>query len=174
MTRLFVAAWPPEHIRARLSDLTAIAPQDGERRAADANWHVTLRYIGNVDIDRVTERLDAADIPTARAVIGPEVTDLGGRQIVVPVTGVDLLAHAVRQATADLGEVDNRPFFGHVTLARLRDGAGSTLRGASIDGVFEITEVALVSSDTLPTGAVYETIATFPTTRSPHGTRTDF
>ena len=31
--------------------------------------------------------------------------------------------------------------------------------------LFEIDEIALVSSDTLPTGAVYETIATFPISR---------
>ena len=166
MTRLFVAAWPPDRICGRLSDVTAVAPLHGERRVPEVNWHVTLRFIGNVDIDRVTERLRAADLPAARAVLGPEITDLDGRQIVVPVTGVDPLAHAVREATAGLGAPDRRPFFGHITLARLRDGARSSLRGAAIDGAFEIDEIALVSSDTLPSGAVYETIATFPITRS--------
>ena len=167
MTRLFVAAWPPGHICARLRAVTAVAPRDGERRVSAANWHVTLRFIGNVDIDIVTERLHAADLPAAHAVLGPEVSDLGARQIVVPVTGVDPLAKAVRGATAGLGHRDDRPFFGHITLARLRAGARSSLYGAAIDGTFDIDEIALVSSDTLPTGAVYETIATFPTTRSP-------
>ncbi len=166
MTRLFVAAWPNEDVRARLTAATTIAPCEGERRAPVANWHVTLRFIDGADVDGVIDRLRSAELPTAQAVLGPAVIDLAGRQMVVPVTGVERLANAVRQATADLGEHDDRPFFGHLTLARVRDGAGSTLRGTPIDGSFEFDQIALLRSDTLRTGAVYDTIASFPTTES--------
>lgn len=166
MTRLFVAAWPSAHVRSRLGDLTGSQPVVGERRVPFENWHVTLRYLGNADIDRVSERLRTADLPRVRAVLGPAVIDLDGRLIVVPVADVDRLAAAVRHATEGLGERDSRPFLGHLTLARVRNGATSALRGQPIDGSFEIDEVALVTSQTLPSGAVYDTMTTFPTTGS--------
>ena len=163
MTRLFVAAWPPDHICAELTGLTDVQSLDGERRVPPENWHITLRFIGTADIARVIERLEAVEFPAAQAMLGPGVIDLDGRQIVVPVTGVDQLARSVRLATDGLGEHDDRPFFGHLTLARVRAGVSPTLRGTAFDATWEIDEIALVTSETLPSGAVYDTVATFPT-----------
>jgi 2'-5' RNA ligase len=81
----------------------------------------------------------------------------------VPVDGVDELARAVRAATADIGEPDRHLFRGHLTIARLGPNAHSTATGCPIQAEFEIDEIALVTSDLQPTGAVYTTIARFPT-----------
>ncbi len=166
MTRLFVAAWPDA---ATIERLAALPRPDttGVRWVPDQNLHITLRFLGDVDLEATRDLLAAAALPGATAALGPEVVQLDGRQVVVPVDGVDRLAAAVRSATAAIGEHDPRRFRGHVTIARTKRGASSTLIGVSVAGGLAITEVALVASDLRPDGAVYTTVATFPT--SPTG-----
>ena len=121
MTRLFVAAWPDTATIERLSALPR-PDETGVRWVPDQNLHVTLRFLGEVD-----------------------------------------LAATIRSVTATIGDHDPRRFRGHVTVARTKRGVVSSLIGAPVGGVFDITELALVASDLRPTGVVYTTVATFPT-----------
>ena len=68
------------------------------------------------------------------------------------------------RATADLGQPSgDRPFVGHVTLARCRDDrAGRQVCGTAVDLAFGVEEVAVVTSETRPEGARYTTVATAP------------
>lgn len=162
MDRLFVAAWPDAATAAALHELPR--PElDGVRWVAPEHWHVTLRFLGRCDRDLVAARLAAVTLPSARARLGPAVGWLG-RQIVVPVAGVDDLAAAVALATADIGEPPRRRFRGHLTLARVRRDATSTLVGRPVSGAFDVHAVALVRSELSHTGARYTTIATYQTT----------
>lgn len=174
MTRLFVAAWPPPAAAAVLSRLPAL-DEPGVRRVPAGSWHVTVRFLGEADAGTVIERLGGAELPAAVARLGPRVVALGGRQLVVPVAGVDRLAAAVRTATAGLGEPDRHRFTGHLTVAHRRPGVASRLAGVPVAGAavgggagesmveFEVVEVALVASELRQQGARYETVATFPT-----------
>jgi len=166
VTRLFVAAWLPDETSAQLANLVARPAAAGERRLPEVNWHVTLRFVGRADPDELAGRLADASLPSATARLGPTVVALDGRHVVVPVTGADNLVAAVATATRGFGEPDNRPFRGHITLARVTarpHQQTSSLLGEPVTGTFAISEVALVSSDTRPDGAVYTTVATFPT-----------
>ena len=136
----------------------------GRALGSPENWHITLRFIGEAAIDDIASRLDGATLPRAVAQLGPVVVRLGGRQLVIPAEGVDALAEAVRTATAGIGHVDRHRFRGHLTIARLSPDTESAIAGRSIRGEFEITEIALVASDLGATGAVYRTVASFPTT----------
>ena len=91
----------------------------------------------------------------------------------LPVAGVDELAAAVRETTGGLGERDRYAFRGHLTVARTRPGASSELLGVPIAATFEVAEVAVVASQLTPNGAVYTTLATFPTVNraGPNATR---
>jgi 2'-5' RNA ligase len=165
--RLFVAAWPPGAVIARLCSLTGLE-QVGVRRIAPENWHVTLRFLGDADPAAVIDRLDAMTMPAATAVLGPAVRRLGRGMLVVPVRGVDELAATVRTATADVGEApDPRPFTGHVTLARLRAGARSAAAGRPFTAEFHVDEVVLVNSVLGRSGAVYDVICRWPTAPNP-------
>lgn len=159
MQRLFVAAMPD---RAAVAALRSLArPQEtGVRWVPEANWHVTLRFLGEVDLDEATSALRAVDAMPCRAALGPAVERLGDRQLVVPVTGVDALAATVRRATETIGEPDPRPFAGHLTVARTKPGAPSTSLGAPLATAFQVDEVALMASELRPAGAVYTVVAT--------------
>jgi 2'-5' RNA ligase len=161
--RLFVAVWPsPETI----DRLAAIERPDerGVSWVPDRNWHVTLRFLGDAVASEVADLLEPLTLPRATARLGHRVERLDGRQIVVPVSGLDELAACVRDATADVGDPDRRDFRGHLTIARTKPHAHSVVLGTAFDASFEVGEIALVSSDLLPSGAVYTTLATFPTT----------
>ena len=159
--RLFVAAWPDAATAALLGDMPR-PDQPGVRWVRPEHWHVTLRFLGECDRDAVVERLSTAAPPTARAVLGPAVDRLGP-QVVVPVGGVDALAAAVHRATADIGQRSRRHFRGHLTLARTRRGATSTVVGHPVSGAFDVREIVLVRSELGATGSRYTTIAVYPT-----------
>jgi 2'-5' RNA ligase len=162
VTRLFIAAWPDDRVIAQLSRLER--PDElGVRWVRPANLHVTLRFLGDVDIDEVAARLTDASLPAATARLGPRIEAFHRRQVVVRVTGVDELAGAVQSATSDIGRIDDRPFQGHVTLARLRAGATTAMTGRPVQASFGIDEIAIVSSELGAEGAVYTTVATMAT-----------
>lgn len=136
-------------------------------------WHVTLRFLGDVpddDVAALREALDGlAGRPATAIALGPRTTRLGRGQLVLPATGADDLAAAVATATAPFGPSDDRPFRGHLTLARARrrarGGVPAELTGTPVDARWPATEVALVRSHLDPGGARYETIHRVPLTR---------
>jgi RNA 2',3'-cyclic 3'-phosphodiesterase len=164
MPRLFIAAWPTDDVRARIAELDR-PDEPGVRLVPDAKMHVTLRFLGESNPEQVAERLAATRLPRTSARLGPRVGRLGSKLVVIPVDGVDRLAEAVRAATGDFGEPDRFAFKGHVTLARTKRNAASVLLGATIAARFDVDEIALIRSDLTEEGAIYTTLATFPTAR---------
>jgi 2'-5' RNA ligase len=160
--RLFVAACPPPDV---LDEIAALPrPVDGGVRYTRRDqWHVTLRFLGDAEVADALGAFGRVDAAAADATLGPAVRRLGRNVLVVPVTGLDDLARAVRDATASVGSPpDLRPFTGHVTIARLRGASACRAAGHRIRATFRIDEVLLVRSNLRPDGAVYETVATRP------------
>lgn len=156
MARLFVAVSPP----AQVIELLRGLPRDPDvpvRWVPEAQWHMTLRFIGEADPREVAERLDHARLPSAWARLGPAVTLLGPSVVMVPVAGLDELATTVLQATAGIGEVDPRPFVGHLTLGRVVGADSWTPPALPIDVEFEVARLALVTSTPSADGPRYET-----------------
>lgn len=162
MARLFIAAWPTDETVTQLRGIPR-PHEPGVRWVAETNWHITLRFLGDTDVDETAHRLASAVLPRSVARLGPAVRALGARQLVVPALGVDSLAGAVLTATEGIGEPDQHPFYGHITIARLARDTRSAVDGTAFQSVFEIEEVALATSTLLPNGATYTRIARFPT-----------
>jgi 2'-5' RNA ligase len=163
--RWFVAVVPPRGI---LDGLAVLPRPDspGVRWEPSERWHVTLRFLGAADRRDVSAALASVRLPRATAVLGPRVERLGAGVVVAPVSGLDALAAAVVDATAAIGRPpDPRPFWGHLTLARLRRGAGCPLLGVAIGGAFVVREVVLVDSRTTPSGPRYVVVERVPITR---------
>jgi 2'-5' RNA ligase len=129
---------------------------------------VTLRFLGEVEApEPVAEALAAAGLGRAEAALGPAAARLGAGVLCVPVAGLDDLARAVTDATAAFGRPpEDRPFRGHVTLARARGRGrlpGSLGRAVgAFKGRFPVTDVRLVRSRPGSDGPQYEDLAVVP------------
>jgi 2'-5' RNA ligase len=162
--RLFVAAWPPADVVADLERLPR-APSPGVRWVRPEHWHVTLRFLGDAEPERVAARLRATRLPRSEAVLGPVVSRIGRSTVALPTAGLDALAAAVVSATADLGTPpDPRPFRGHLTLARLRHRAACGVAGARLTARFAVDEVVLIDSTLGADGPTYAVVTRVPTT----------
>jgi len=166
--RLFVAVWPPAGV---LDSIEALDRPEvaGLRWTRRDHWHVTLRFLGSVpDVQPVTAALEAVapSVAAAEAVLGPAVERFGRWVLHVPVSGLDRVAAAVVAATTEIGRPPgDRPFAGHVTLARVSEKVSVDLRplaGAPVEGRWPVTEVCLVRSDLSGPAPRYEVEAAFP------------
>ena len=162
VTRLFVALLPSEPAREHVRSLA----RDGwvnVRWTPEDNWHVTLAFLGDTDIDQVAHMLDGGLYPVATAEVGSRMQVMGRNNLVVPVSGVDSLAEAVRTVVFD--EPPSQPFRGHLTVGRsigkrpISGKSKTSLQPAPF--AFEVEEIALVRSTLSPDGAHYDTVSTF-------------
>jgi 2'-5' RNA ligase len=170
VVRLFVAVWPPEPVVEAIRRLPR-PPLIGARWTREEQWHVTLRFLGELaDPRAAAEALARVPAMEDRVVAeaGPAVACLGRRVLCVPVAGLESLASAVIKATAKVGRrPERRAFVGHVTLARSPRGGWRTGDVAGVEGVpfrarWEVEELTLVAS--IPEGGAhrYESVARQP------------
>jgi 2'-5' RNA ligase len=169
---MFVAVWPDDLTVRRLSalDLGAVP---GLRAVRPGQWHVTLRFLGEVTENLVPALVDALSnaatrVPQpVRGTIGPATTWFSGLRVLqIPVAGLDQAAAAVRQATVptvpDTGEA---PFVGHLTVARVRGHrrpdptTRAAVAGIAFTAEFAVPHLLLVASDLSPEGPHYSTLA---------------
>jgi len=166
--RAFLAIYPDESARGELAE---VAPDDADDvRVTDmADWHVTLRFLGELDEGSmakvsvaVHEVLGSVAPCTVR--LGPTTAlGTGARVLFVPATGAERAAKAVDDGLGDLVEPRDGPFGGHLTLARAR-GRGrlpAPLSGQPVHVSFVASEVALVVSRLEPDRAVHQVLRRF-------------
>jgi len=165
--RLFVAVWPSQEVLDRIAALPRPEVR-GLRWTTPEQWHVTLRFFGEADLDEavaVFGRIAVESTGDTVAALGPATGRFGQRVLHVPVDGLDAVAEAVVRATKKVGKPpEPRPFKGHLTLARARDRRrGVDLRplvGTPVSATWPLTEVCLVESRLHPKGANYEVVET--------------
>jgi 2'-5' RNA ligase len=137
----------------------------GLRWSRADQWHVTLRFLGETDVAPVTGALEGVDVPAPRVQLGPTVGRFGHRILHVPVRGLEVLAQAVAACTATLGRPpEDRPFRGHLTLARVVKDAHVDLRrlaGVTLEATWDATSFCLVESRLSPAGSRYEVVERF-------------
>ena len=107
VSRLFVAAPVPDGVRDLLAARLPRPDEPGVRWVPAHQWHVTLRFVGEVDDTdeaALVAALDRLDAPAAAARLGPRVSRLGRSVVCLPVSGLDELAEAVRATTAAVGD----------------------------------------------------------------------
>jgi 2'-5' RNA ligase len=176
--RLFVAVWPDDDTRRRLSGLELeLGRTKGLRFVGPERWHVTLRFLGEVEEDAV-DPLGAALLSAAAAFSGPLRCRLGPgtgwftgvRVLHLPAAGLDGLAAAVRSATLPFVPEPAEPepaFNGHLTLARSKGrrlgvGALGEMANIPFEAAFPVTAVDLVSSQPSPHGHRYASLVRAP------------
>lgn len=167
--RAFLAVYPDGVARAKLAEIVP-DDTDGVRPLDMADWHVTVRFLGELDDAVVSAIGDASALACERLApflvrLGP-MTALGtsARVLFVPANGIDHLAAAVDDAIVGLAPPRDWPFRGHLTLARARGRSRlpGSLPGRPISTAFEVAEMALVASSLEPDQAVHRVVRRFP------------
>lgn len=143
-----------------------------------ANVHLTLKFLGNVPVDRIEEI--TAVLKEACVGLSPFIMEVSGlgcfpsannpRVVWVGVQGetdrLERLQERVEERLAVLGfKPERRPFRPHLTLGRVRKGAhvgarrliGGIVSATSVGalGQMEVGEISLMKSVLLPSGAQY-------------------
>ena len=182
--RLFFALNINDETRGRIvSAIDRLRAAPGRVKWTKAkNLHVTMNFVGDVPDKRIAELCDlakktvadwASDRDELNFTVGPLICFPPGKRakmIWAPITeGGEVMASlnaAMNQALAEGGwPNESRPFTGHVTVARIKDG---DLRQpvASFDGddmgAVTATELTLYASDLTRTGPIYSALAGFP------------
>jgi len=172
MLRLFVGIALPPELKLRLSLLCVGVP---EARWVDAgNFHLTLRFIGEVDegmasdIDAALMRIAAPRFALALAGVG----HFGTHSLWAGVeksTPLLQLQSKVESALQRMGlPAETRRYAPHVTLARLRPPLGDHVRAFLAGNAlyrsepFEVDQFSLIASYLTKSGAIYEDRADYP------------
>lgn len=175
MHRLFVALRPPPEVRALL--LATMQGVMGARWQDDAQLHITVRYIGEVDgavaddVATTLSHLHAA--PATWRVSGVGLFDRRGWPNalwagVAPHAPLAALHRKVDQALVRIGlKPEGRAYLPHITLARFGREAGGLDRFLGDNAALESAEVTsghltLFESLLGGEGARYEAVARFP------------
>lgn len=176
MMRLFVAVALPSDVRDRLSGLCFGLP--GTRWVPAANFHITLRFAGEVDpgmAEDLDASLSAIDAPAFNISLRGLETFGGGRQVRVLWVGVAepgpliFLRDKVESAVVRAGlEPEGRKYTPHVALARFERSPGPHL-GSYLEthadfsaGPFTADHFTLFRSHLKREGPYYEVLAEYP------------
>lgn len=176
MPRLFVAVELPDSLKDRLAGLKGAIPA--------ATWvkrdgfHLTLSFLGEVDAARVPaitaalEGVRAAPFAVTLSGTGrfpprgsPRVAWVG----IEPQPALTALQQQVERALTPLGfPPEDRPFSGHITLARIKGEARREVEAylemhrAFRADPFTVSAFHLIESTLAPGGAQYRHVASFP------------
>ena len=175
MPRLFTGLEIPPEVGQSLATLRGGLP--GARWIDPENYHVTLRFIGDVD-DSIAREVASMLGRVRREAFELRVDDLksfGGRKprAIVAALGpaqalMELQAEHERLMQRVGLEPEGRKYTPHVTLARLRDTSSLqvadylTSRGAYRSAPFEVSRFVLFSSRASTGGGPYVVEAAYP------------
>ena len=168
--RLFLALWPDASMREQLAHAVRKGVRSsGGRHVPQANYHITLAFIGPVPESRVAE-LGALvrAVPGAGPIAVPlqELVYWPGPRVlcaVPPTPPAGLAGWAGRLLEALVAAAfapDLKPFRPHVTVARkvMRPSPSAPLHPL----LWRFGEFALIESRTLEAGPVYSVVETYP------------
>ena len=193
--RLFIAVTVPEEVKTEIEEtqgtLRHALPKECVRWTKREQFHLTLKFLGNIDAQRVEPLTDAVraacqgfaalELRAERVGFFPDLRSprvvwagVSDRQDQLP-----LLQRAIETAMRDFtAEESKERFTGHVTLGRikgLRRSEAEALAGIAsglatrLFGAWIADRVELIRSQLSPHGAQYSTLAAIPLTGPPAG-----
>jgi len=177
--RLFVAIDLPEDIKLAIGSLRC--PLPGAKWVAEAQIHLTFRFIGDVD-DELSKMIVASLSGIVAAPFSLAIQGVGcfppKRDPKVLWVGADGsselldLQSAIEKALVRNGlEPEGRPFSPHITIARLKETPAALVapflrkHDRFATRSFPVTQFVLYSSTLTPQGAIHRQEALFPLRR---------
>ncbi len=164
MKRLFFALWPDYETRERIYAVSKMLPEKYGRRVPRDNLHITLVFLGNIDTQQCQAIQQAASeissrsfsLKLDRAGKWPRAKVFWLAPTTIPEEFTSLVT-GLNKSAIDCGiKVESRPYSPHVTLTRKAKGPVPRLDLTPFE--WTIKSFALVQSNTLQDGAVYEVI----------------
>lgn len=176
MLRLFVGLPIPDPLIDRLTLLQGGIP--GARWVPQANFHLTLRFVGEVDpptaedVDNALTRLSGDPVGIGLDGVGTFGTARSPALLFANVPrseGLALLQRKIERALSQLGlAADRRKFHPHITLARLKNPDRHRLQrflddnGALFAPAVSVDRFRLYRSHLHGQGSVYQPVADYP------------
>ena len=182
--RAFIAIDLPPAVRTALADLQQKLKQTGlnARWVNPKNIHLTLKFLGEIEPGNVAEISTA--IKTAAAKHTPFSLTASGIGVFPNMRKARVLWAGLSEGVAELIDLqkdldgalascgferENRPFRGHLTLARFRDRVNpakleTALKevGGARAGQWSVDDLVLFQSDLQPSGPIYTKLAVHP------------
>ena len=173
--RLFVALDLPEDVRTRLADWRdgLVAGRDDLRPVAEQALHVTLAFLGyraEQEVGAIAEAISSAVATDAPLLVPGEVKPippLRPRLFALDLGDPEGTCGRLQQAVSDALEAgrfyrpENRPFWPHVTVARVKRDRRAEPLPADPPPLepFKAPQVTLYRSTLRPQGAKYDALA---------------
>ncbi|OQA35879.1 MAG: 2'-5'-RNA ligase [Candidatus Dependentiae bacterium ADurb.Bin331] len=176
--RLFVSIELPKTVRTRFESLEKEMKQyhffEG-RFVTPENIHLTLAFIGNVGNDQLLQIKTILssivfapfEICVSSLTLKPATENAHLLWVEALSLQLSLFAQTMNDVLRDFVKTDDRPYAGHVTIARIKkitDFHGLTTfvrNSGSLNECFAVTEFTLRSSVLSANGPEYTTIATY-------------
>ena len=175
----FAVELPPAARTQAVAAINALRLEAGDqtRWVPEENLHLTLKFLGEIDPDRIPKLVHAAAAKLVREL--PFEAELGGlgafpsaraaRAVWLGVTqGAGPLARLARKfdaAASRIGQArESRPYRAHLTLGRLRSPRRVALERVTVPGgaPFSVDEVVLFESRLSSDGSNYRPLARLP------------
>jgi 2'-5' RNA ligase len=182
--RIFIAILISDGLKRRIGlvqeEFKKMAPE--VKWVAEDNFHVTMKFLGNVASDRLGNISSA--LTEAIKGVEPFDVEIGGvgafpnpgrpRTIWVDVTvGGEILAELAKRVDNALEKLgfprEDRPFKSHITIGRLKDDRGArdlgpALRESKVGslGSVRIDSVAVMRSELRREGPIYSKLSEIP------------
>ncbi|MFB6155555.1 MAG: RNA 2',3'-cyclic phosphodiesterase [Haloferacaceae archaeon] len=183
MKRLFLSIDLPGAFADGVAEIQErLRDAEGLRFVDPAQAHVTMKFLGDVEPDRIDDVESAVETALDRAAVSPfeaTVADLGVFPSLDYISVVWLgvragsaemtrLHEAIERETTAIGfDPEDHSFTPHVTIARMNDARGKALvrrvvsGDAPVVGSFRVSEVRLKESTLTDGGPEYDTLARF-------------
>jgi RNA 2',3'-cyclic 3'-phosphodiesterase len=181
---MFVALDLPERVRRDIVNWGETELADPAlRRVPAESLHLTLAFLGNrppEDVERIEEILEElVEIPIMTELGDPVGRPERGRPRLIALPALSTTCYAVERLQAELSELlvmarilepEKRPFWPHVTVARVRAEGGGSRRPRRVEvpsgprptagtGLFDAVRLSLYRSELQPSGARYVPLA---------------
>ncbi|WP_281195557.1 RNA 2',3'-cyclic phosphodiesterase [Halorubrum sp. F4] len=181
--RAFFAVELPDDLAEPIADRQSAFDDAAGTRPTDPNQaHLTLKFLGDVDVDDLDDVRAAGERAVDRAGVAPFDCAIEGLGVFPSLEYVSVvwlgvgegadeltrLHEALETETTALGfDPEDHEFTPHVTLARMNDARGKDLVQRVVReehpevGSFAVEEVTLIESTLTDEGPVYEPIGRF-------------
>jgi 2'-5' RNA ligase len=179
--RLFISIDLPDALAEAVADVQEpLRDTPGLTLVEPEQAHVTLKFLGDVDEERIPDVEEAIETAVDAADVGPFETTVAGLGVFPSMDYISVvwagiedsaeemtrLHEAIERETTAIGfDPEDHEFTPHVTLGRLKDARGKETVQRVVQGDqptlgrFRVQQVRLTESTLTPDGPRYETVA---------------